>query len=86
MHFTPTYLDVGFDEMILCEQDGPGRWDDDYHRELMESKNIDLLDIMDQRSEYRNQADDTYWKSFGTRENNLDAETCFFRMDCRKSM
>ena len=34
MHFTPTYLDVGFDEMVLAEQDGPGRWDDDYHRQL----------------------------------------------------
>jgi len=35
MHFTPTYLDVGFDEMVLAEQDGPGRWDDDYRRYLM---------------------------------------------------
>ena len=35
MHFTPTYLDVGFQEMILAEQDGPGRYDDDYHRWLM---------------------------------------------------
>ena len=24
MHFTPTYLDVGFDKMTLSEQDGPG--------------------------------------------------------------
>jgi arylsulfatase A-like enzyme len=31
MHFTPTYLDVGFEEMLLAEQDGPGRFDDDYH-------------------------------------------------------
>ena len=35
MHYTPTYLDVGFQEMMLAEQDGPGRWDDDYHRYLM---------------------------------------------------
>jgi arylsulfatase A-like enzyme len=28
MHFTPTYLDVGFDELVLAEQDGPGRWDE----------------------------------------------------------
>ena len=34
MHFTPTYLDVGFDEMELAEQCGAGRWDDDYHRYL----------------------------------------------------
>lgn len=30
MHFTPPYLDVGFDRMQLAEQDGPGRYDDDY--------------------------------------------------------
>ena len=36
MHFTPTYLDVGFEEMFLAEQDGPGRHDDDYHRWLRE--------------------------------------------------
>ena len=35
MHFTPTYLDVGFEEMWLAEQNGPGRYDDDYHRWLM---------------------------------------------------
>jgi arylsulfatase len=29
MHFTPTYLDVGFESMVLAEQDGPGRCDDD---------------------------------------------------------
>ena len=34
MHFTPTYLDVGYDRLELAEQDGPGRYDDDYHREL----------------------------------------------------
>ncbi|MGL1890937.1 MAG: sulfatase-like hydrolase/transferase [Spirochaetaceae bacterium] len=74
MHFTPTYLDVGFDEMILCEQDGQGRWDDDYHKDLMSKGKIDLLDIMDQRSEYREKADDSYWSTFGTKENNLEAE------------
>ncbi len=35
MHFTPTYSDVGFEEMELAEQNGPGRYDDDYHRYLM---------------------------------------------------
>src|SRR6056297_1648947 len=34
MHFTPTYQDVGFEEMELAEQVGPGRLDDDYHRYL----------------------------------------------------
>ena len=59
--------------MVLCEQDGLGRWDDDYHKELMSSGKIDLLDLMDQRSEFREKADDSYWSSFGTEENNLDA-------------
>lgn len=35
MHYRPTYLDVGFSEMELSEQAGAGRWDDDYHRDLM---------------------------------------------------
>lgn len=26
MHFTPTYADVGFEEMLLAEQNGPGRY------------------------------------------------------------
>ena len=50
MHFTPTYLDVGFDEMLLAEQDGPGRWDDDYHRYLMRLGLVDRNDLEDQRS------------------------------------
>ncbi len=66
MHFAPTYLDVGFDEMILAEQDGPGRWDDDYHRDLMKNDLIDKIDLEDQRSEYRKDAPDEYWNSFGT--------------------
>ena len=57
MHFTPTYLDMGFDRMTLSEQDGPGRFDDDYHRELMENGLIDDIDLIDQRSEFRAKAD-----------------------------
>ncbi len=66
MHFAPTYLDVGFDEMILAEQDGPGRWDDDYHRDLMQNNLIDKIDLEDQRKEYRKDAPKEYWESFGT--------------------
>lgn len=73
MHFTPTYLDTGFDKLVLCEQDGPGRWDDDYHGMLQERGLIDYLDIMDQRREYRERADQDYWESFGTRRSNLQA-------------
>jgi arylsulfatase A-like enzyme len=74
MHFTPTYLDVGFDHLRLCEQDGNGRWDDDYHRMLMENDLIDLIDLADQRGEYRRRQDDAYWESWGSRESDLDEE------------
>lgn len=71
MHFTPTYLDVGFDEMHLAEQDGPGRWDDDYHRYLMKRDLVDRNDLEDQRSEYRKNAPDEYWQTFGAMVSNL---------------
>lgn len=74
MHFTPTYLDVGFDEMFLAEQDGPGRWDDDYHRDLMREGLIDANDLEDQRSEYRKRARAEYWTSFGALPSNLPEE------------
>ena len=71
MHFAPTYLDVGFEEMILAEQDGPGRWDDDYHRDLMNNNLVDKIDLEDQRKEYRKNAPEQYWNSFGTASTNL---------------
>ncbi len=72
MHFTPTYLDVGFDEMILAEQDGPGRLDDDYHDYLRQKNLIDALDLEDQDARYRKQAPSGYNSSFGTEPTNLD--------------
>jgi len=74
MHYTPTYLDVGFEEMELAEQVGPGRYDDDYHRYLKERGLIDRLDLMDQVKEYREQAPDEYWDCFGAVESDLDEE------------
>lgn len=71
MHFAPTYLDVGFAEMELAEQDGPGRWDDDYHRYLRQLGLVDANDLEDQRSEYRRGARQTYWDSFGALPSNL---------------
>jgi hypothetical protein len=70
MHFTPTYLDVGFDEMELAEQDGPGRWDDDYHRYLRKPGLVDANDLEDQRSEYRKDAQD-HWDTFEALTSNL---------------
>ncbi len=74
MHFAPTYLDVGFEEMILSEQDGPGRWDDDYHRDLMKNDLVDKNDLEDQLQEYRKDAPEKYWESFGTYPTNLPDE------------
>lgn len=74
MHYTPTYLDVGFEEMELAEQDGPGRHDDDYHRYLRRNGLVDKIDLMDQVIEFRQQAPKKYWDSFGSLESDLDKE------------
>lgn len=65
MHFTPTYLDVGFQRMVLAEQHGQGRLEDDYHRELREAGLVDAVDLMDQRPEFRQRAPKEYWDNFG---------------------
>ncbi len=75
MHFTPTYLDVGFEELELAEQDGPGRWDDDYHRYLMRHGLVDINDAEDQLvSEYRKYASKKYWDTCGALVSNLPEE------------
>lgn len=71
MHFTPTYQDVGFERLQLCEQHGPGRWDDDYHRMLMARGEVDVNDLVDQVSEFRKIAPAMYWKSRGAQASNL---------------
>ena len=71
MHFTPTYFDVGFTEMELAEQNGPGRWDDDYHRYLRDNDLVDFNDLEDQLRDYRNKAPKSYFSTYGARESNL---------------
>ncbi|MGH2355556.1 MAG: sulfatase-like hydrolase/transferase [Chloroflexota bacterium] len=71
MHFTPTYLDVGFDELELAEQDGDGRLDDDYHRDLMAHGLLDADDLIDQRREFRQRAPASYWETYGAKTSNL---------------
>jgi arylsulfatase len=66
MHFKPTYLDVGFDQMILAEQAGPGRYDDDYHKYLMEHGLLDATDMQDQVFECRTKAPASYHQNFGS--------------------
>lgn len=72
MHFTPTYLDVGFEQMELAEQDGPGRLDDDYHRWLQERGLCDRVDLMDQVREFRQDAPQAYWDTYGALRSDLD--------------
>ncbi len=74
MHYTPTYADVGFDEMELAEQNGPGRWDDDYHRYLRDRGLVDRNDLEDQLREYRAGASKEYWNTVGAMESNLPEE------------
>ena len=74
MHFTPAYLDVGFSELQLAEQNGRGRLVDDYHRYLRQRGLIDSVDLMDQEQPFRGQAPPEYWKTFGAGASNLSEE------------
>ena len=74
MHFAPTYLDVGFDKMLLSEQCGPGRFCDDYHRYLKNLGLLDVIDLYDQRGEYRQNAPAEYWENFGALCSDLPLE------------
>lgn len=74
MHMMPTYLDVGFDKMCLCEQVGPGRLDDDFHRELREKGLFDWVDTADQMGQHRPNAPEFYWEKKGAMESDLDVE------------
>ena len=74
MHCSPTYLDMGFDDMSLCEQDGDGRFEDDYHLDLYREGLMDFDDIIDQRAEYRKYAPASYYSSFGSSISKLPLE------------
>lgn len=71
MHFTPTYLDAGFDRLTLAEQDGNGRFEDDYHRYLRANGLLDCIDVMDQRHEYRQHAPKAYFENYGAQVSDL---------------
>ncbi len=74
MHFYPAYAPYGFDHMELAEQDGTGRFEDDYHRFLANAGAIDLHDLVDQRHEFRKHAPSQYWETFGARASDLPEE------------
>lgn len=65
MHFTPAYQDVGFDTMLLSEQNGRGRNVDDYHRYLKDKDILNVMDLVDQEHRFRDDAPQSYWESFG---------------------
>lgn len=74
MHFTPTYLDVGYDRLELAEQDGPGRYDDDYHQELAAAGLTPVVDLVDQEQEFRATAPPSYWDTYGSGRSDLPEE------------
>lgn len=74
MHLTPTYLDVGYDRMTLAEQHGPGRYDDDYHRELRQAGLAPVVDLTDQEERPRAGAPESYWRTFGAGRSDLPEE------------
>ncbi|MEG0910612.1 MAG: sulfatase-like hydrolase/transferase [Ruthenibacterium sp.] len=73
MHFTPTYQDVGYETMMLAEQNGIGRFEDDYHKWLMQENKIDRIDLMDQTDAVRQLAQKNYYDHFGACTSDLDA-------------
>lgn len=72
MHFTPAHADYGFDHMVLAEQDGPGREEDQYHTWLAEEGVHDDVDWWDQVR--RDEAPQEYWDSFGAMPSNLSEQ------------
>ena len=72
MHLTPTYADVGFDQLLLAEQNGAGRYDDDYHRWLRDEGQGHFVDLLDQEHEYRQHAPAEYWDNVGALVSDLD--------------
>ncbi len=69
MHFNPPRADYGFDRLLLAEQDGEGRYVDDYHRWLKRQGRFDQVDAWDQID--RDTAPRSYWDSFGAMRSNL---------------
>ena len=72
MHFNPTYLDVGFDELLLAEQNGPGRYDDDFHRWLRDEGLVDRIDLMSEEPEFREDGPQEYYANHSALESDLD--------------
>lgn len=74
MHFTPVYGQYGFDVMKLAEQNGDGWKIDDYHAHLKERGLTDWWDLWDQQAEYRKEAPDIYWETYGAKGSDIPEE------------
>ncbi len=74
MHFTPVYANYGFDAMRLSEQNGDGWKIDDYHKYLEEQGLTDWWDLWDQQFEYRKDAPDIYWETYGAKGSDIPEE------------
>lgn len=72
MHMTPTYQDVGYQSLCLAEQNGEGRYEDDYHAYLKADGLVDAVDLIDQVDEIRAKASQAYFDCFGAAESDLD--------------
>lgn len=72
MHLNPTYLDVGFNELLLAEQNGLGRLDDDYHRWLRDEGLVDRIDLMSEVPEFREDGPQEYYENHSALESDLD--------------
>ncbi len=71
LHCNPPKQDLGFDTVLLAEQCGEGRYEDEYHDMLYKENLYNEVDIVDQCLEFRANATDEYYASFGVLENNL---------------
>lgn len=72
MHMTPTYQDVGYETMLLAEQNGVGRFEDDYHEYLMREGLIDRVDLKDQWNKDRDlDKESAYYTGFGAGPSDL---------------
>lgn len=74
MHMTPTYQNIGFSEMQLAEQNGIGRFEDDYHRFLMEHGKIDRFDLHHQSDLFRQSPTSHLYDMCQCSESDLDLE------------
>jgi arylsulfatase A-like enzyme len=69
MDFNPTRADHGIDRLVLAEQNGPGREEDDYHTWLKDQDRVDRIDLWNQMD--REHAPLAYLRSFGAMPSNL---------------